>query len=222
MTQMSPIVNGYFRTRMAFHEGRTRVWQAICEYLQAEVGSESSVAELGAGYCNFINQIHARAKFAVDRDPTVAEHCADGIQFVHADVTDLPLAANSVDVVFASNLLEHLHDHELEALFRRLDSVLRPEGKLLLLQPNYHYCYRTYWDDYTHVKAFSHVSLCDFLRSRRYAVTRCIPRFLPFSFHSVFPKSYILTKLYLILPLRPFGSQMLVVARRDVRHDVQG
>jgi SAM-dependent methyltransferase len=206
---------------MAFHSGRTRVWRAICEHLQDQVGPDADVVELGAGYCDFINNIQGRTRVAVDRDSIAREMCAPGVRFVQSDVTVLDLPSESADVVFASNLLEHLTDDQLAKLFDQLAGVLRPAGKIILLQPNYYYCYRTYWDDYTHVKAFSHVSLCDYLVSKNYQVKLCVPRFLPFSFHSRLPKSYWLTKLYLLSPLRPMGAQMLVVAERRPVADVQ-
>jgi hypothetical protein len=71
---------------------------------------------------------------------------------------------------------------------------------------------REYWDDYTHKKAFSHVSLVDFLVANGFKIVRVEKRFIPFSLKSRLPKSYLLTKLYLMLPFRIFAKQMLVVA----------
>ena len=47
----------YFDARYKPHPGRTRVWKAIAEYLQEFVPASSRVADVGAGYCDFINQI---------------------------------------------------------------------------------------------------------------------------------------------------------------------
>lgn len=195
---------------MAFHAGRTRVWKAVCEEVQNLVPPTCDVVDLGAGHCDFINQVRARLRIAIDRDAVSAAYRSDGVRFIRADVTNLPLREDSVDIAFASNLLEHLGEAQLEAFFSSLRRVLRAGGRLLLLQPNYRYCYRTYWDDYTHIKPFSHVSLVDLLCSQGFSVDICRPRFLPFSFHSRLPKSYWLTRLYLHSPFKPFGAQMLV------------
>src|SRR5207237_6882553 len=98
----------------------------------------------------------------------------------------------------------HLTHVRCAVLFDRLDNLLAAEGQVIVIQPNYFYCYRRYWDDFTHVRAFSHVSLRDFLISRGYRIVRMEKRFLHFSFESPRPKSYLLTKLYLdyfLLPL---------------------
>ncbi len=208
------VPQGYFATRYRFDSGRSRVWRAVCEHLQRYVPRPATVVDLGAGYCDFINQIAAAERYAVDRDPQVRGYCALGVTFLQADVSALPLPDRSVGVAFASNLLEHLTDERLRDLFRELERVLKDGGRLILVQPNYYYCYRRYWDDFTHVKAWSHESLPDLLSGNGYTVERVDKRFLPFSFRSRLPSSYRLTRLYLGLPWRPWAGQMLVVARR--------
>jgi len=67
---------------------------------------------------------------------------------------------------------------------------------------------------YTHKKAFSHVSLSDFLMAHDYQIIRFYKKFIPFSLKSRLPKSYWLTRLYLNFPIKPFAKQMLVVAEK--------
>jgi SAM-dependent methyltransferase len=204
----------YFQSRLTFDKGRTKVWKAICEYLQSEISENSAVLDLGCGYCDFINQISASRKYAVDSNPESRQYCGKGVEFFETSVTSLELQSNSVDVVFASNLLEHFHDDELQKVFSEINRVLKNRGKLILIQPNYYYAYREYWDDYTHVKAFTHISLVDFLKSKNYKIEKLVKRFLPFSFHSILPKTYLLTKLYLSLPYHFGAKQMLVIASK--------
>lgn len=207
--------SSYFNTRYVPHPDRQRVWQAICEYLQKFITPSSTVVDVGAGYCDFINQIQAREKFAVDINPEVARWCGANVRFIHADpIESIYLAPGSVDITMMSNLLEHLSPEHCSRLFDKLDELLTATGKLIIVQPNYFYCYRSYWDDFTHVRAFSHVSLSDFIASRGYRIVALEKRFLPFSLKSRLPKSYGLTKLYLASPLRPFAGQMLLVAQR--------
>jgi ubiquinone/menaquinone biosynthesis C-methylase UbiE len=204
----------YFQTRLTFDKGRTKVWKAICEYLQSEINENSAVADLGCGYCDFINQISAARKYAVDSNLESKQYCGNDVEFFHSSVTSLNLESNSIDVVFASNLLEHFHDDELKEVFSEINRVLKNHGKLILIQPNYYYAYREYWDDYTHVKAFTHTSLADFLTSKNYKIEKVVKRFLPFSFHSILPKTYLLTKIYLSLPYHFAAKQMLVIASK--------
>jgi len=204
----------YFNSRYTFDISRRKVWKAICEYLQVYIPEHASVLELGAGYCNFINQISAHKKYALDANPDVAKYCDIGVEFIHSTIDNISTSIGVVDVIFASNLLEHLCDQELQKLFIQIKKLLKLGGKIILIQPNIFYCYREYWDDFTHIKAFSHISLNDFLRSQGFKVIMLEERFLPFSFKSKLPKFYILTRLYLKLFWRPMAKQMLLVAEK--------
>jgi len=205
----------YFKTRYTPDPGRSRIWKAICEYVQPFVPMDGVVMDVGAGYCDFINQIKAGQKYALDANPEVANYCMPGVQFLHGQAENpIAIRRHSVDAVLISNFLEHLSDPQCSSLFDQFDDLLKEKGRIILIQPNYYYCYREYWDDFTHVKAFSHVSLEDLLLSRGYRIVRMEKRFLPFSFKSVLPKSYWITKLYLLSFWRPLAKQMLIVAER--------
>ena len=71
-----------------------------------------------------------------------------------------------------------------------------------------------YFDDYTHVQVFSHVSLRDRLAAAGFRVVDVRPRFLPFSMKSRLPAAGFLVWWYLRSPLKPLAGQMLVVAER--------
>lgn len=207
----------YYQTRYTYDNGRAKVWKAIAEYLQRFVEANTdSVVDLGAGYCDFINNIAARERTAIDKNPEGAKFCGDGVKFHCASATDLGvLEVASTDVMFASNLLEHLDDRELAVAMDEFRRVLKPRAKVILLQPNYRYAYREYFDDYTHKKVFTHVSLKDFFEAGGFHAIHVAPRFLPFSLKSRLPKSYILTKLYLNSFFKPMAKQMLLVFQKD-------
>lgn len=210
-----PQQDGYYRTRFAAVPGRDRAWVPICRHLQRFVGVHAKVLDLGAGYCSFINNIDAREKHALDA-------FAGFTQYANADVrahvgvcSDLSRFSDATfTVVFASNLLEHLTRAELSTTIDEVRRVLQSAGRLILIQPNYRYCFREYFDDYTHTLVFSHVSLADLLSSCGFVIERVDARFLPLTFKSRLPPWPWLVRLYLALPYRPMGKQMLVVARR--------
>lgn len=207
--------SSYFETRYAFDPGRAKVWRALCDHLQAEIPRSATVLDLGPGYGDFINQIEAGKKYALDLHEGSKESLAPDVTFIQGSALSIPLPSGSVDVVFASNFLEHFDDRDLETLFAELRKVLSPKGRLILVQPNYFFAFREYWDDYTHKKAFSHRSIGDFLTAQGFSIQKIEPRFLPFTFKSRLPKSYWLTRLYLALPYRPLAKQMLIVADRS-------
>ena len=153
-----------------------------------------------------------RRAHALDANPGFAEIAAPDVQTQVGRCDDLSaFPAQHFDVVFASNLLEHLAGAELETTLREVRRVLRPGGRFLLVQPNFRYCVREYFDDYTHRTIFTHVSLADCLAAHGFAVEHVAPRFLPLSFKSRLPSWPWLVDLYLRLPWRPLAKQMLVV-----------
>ena len=90
---------------------------------------------------------------------------------------------------------------------------LSPEGTLNILQPNYRYAYREYFDDYTHVAIYSHISLADFLTANGYQVIETRPRFLPLTIKSRWPVHPALIAAYLKSPIKPLAKQMFLRAR---------
>jgi SAM-dependent methyltransferase len=205
----------YFESRFKFDIDRVKVWKAISEYLQRFINSDKySVLDIGCGYGDFINLIKAKNKFAIDLNPSSIDFIdTKTVTFNSQSVLEeFKLDNNTLDIVFASNLFEHFDDTELILLIRNIKQKLKSGGKLILIQPNIRYAYKEYWDDYTHKKAFSDVSLADFLVSEGFKITVVKKKFIPFSLKSKLPKSYWLTKCYLFSPIKPFAKQMLVIA----------
>jgi SAM-dependent methyltransferase len=207
----------YHGSRFTHDHRRDGVWRAICAYLQPRhIPRGARVLELGAGYCHFINNIVAAERHALDLFPRLPEYAAPGVTAHVRNCCDLePFAERSLDVVLASNLFEHLDRDELARTLAEIRRVLVPGGCLILIQPNFKYCYAEYFDDYTHKFVFTHVSLCDLLCSERFQIRAVEPRFLPFSMKAKVPKAGWLVRLYLASPLRPMAGQMLVVATHD-------
>ena len=119
----------------------------------------------------------------------------------------------AVDFAFASNIFEHLTQPQLASTLFALSKKLAPTGTLTILQPNYRYAFREYFDDYTHVTIWSHVSLPDFLVANGFEIVELRARFLPLTIKSRLPVWPFLIRTYLALPAKPLGKQMLVVAR---------
>ncbi|GEM_PF-362472 len=205
---------GYFKTRMSFEPRRDAIWKPVVRYLERYIPGESRILELGAGYCSFINEVHAGEKHALDSSDIIRQYAAESVRIHVCDCAQLrPVETAYFDVVFSSFLFEHLTRDHLDRLMRELRRIIKPGGLIITLLPNYKYIYRHYFDDYTHVQVFSHLSFSDYLTAQGFDVTRVEGRFLPFSFKSRLPKSAFLTALYLRSPWKPFAGNMLVIAR---------
>jgi SAM-dependent methyltransferase len=208
-------VAGYHDTRFVFDRRRETLWRELWRTsFSPLVAPEATVLELGAGYGHFINSVHCRRRVAVDQFPDLLRFLEPGVEGHVGSVEDLGfLPSGSVDFAFASNLFEHLTQPAFAATLAEVRRVLRPGGTLCIVQPNYRFAYREYFDDYTHVAVYSDRSLCDFLAAHGFEVVECRPRFLPLTIKSRLPIHPWLIRLYLHLPFRPLGKQMLVRAR---------
>lgn len=205
----------YYKTRYQQDPKRKLVWTAIAEYLERYTGGVNSVLDLGCGYGDFVNSFEAKELIAIDLNAEVEKYLNPNVRFICTSATDLSMIqSGSLDLIFSSNLLEHLNDDQLNEASKEFLRVLKPGGKFITMQPNYYYAYREYFDDYTHKKVFSHESLSDFFRGHGFTVESLEKRFLPFSLKSKLPKSYWITKIYLRSFYRPFAKQMLAVFRK--------
>jgi SAM-dependent methyltransferase len=67
------------------------------------------VLDLGCGYGEFINNVPAQRKFAMDLNPESRKHLGRDIEFFEQDCSaPWPLADDSLETVFTSNFFEHL------------------------------------------------------------------------------------------------------------------
>ena len=95
-------------------------------------------------------------------------------------------------------------------------SVLRGGGRFVVVQPNFRYAWRHYFDDYTHRSIFTDVSLPALLRVHGFRILEVRPKFLPYSMRqSRLPITSFLVRAYLRSPVKPLAGQMLVVAAKD-------
>lgn len=212
-----------YRHRFSANElpAKNAIWQVLCKhYFQRHVDADQHVVlDLACGYGEFINNIRARRKIAVDLNP-------DSPGVLAADVTFHAVAANelspihdaSVDVVFTSNFFEHLPDKTvLREVLGEIHRVLRPGGKLIAMGPNIRHLPGAYWDFIDHHLPLSERSLVEALLLADLHPVEVVDRFLPYTTQSRLPQAAWLVRMYLALPLawRLLGKQFLVVARKD-------
>jgi ubiquinone/menaquinone biosynthesis C-methylase UbiE len=201
---------------MAYSPERGRVWAVITEYLQKYLPADPKVLDIGAGYCDFINNIKAKEKHALDAWKGFTKYAKGEVTTHVQSCTDMEgLDPDHFNCVFASNLLEHLEENDIKKTISEIKRVLASGGRLILIQPNFKYAYREYFDDYTHKTIFTDSGLRDMLEANGFKIIELIPRFLPFSMKSgggVSSPSVV--SIYLKSPLRPFAKQMLVVAEK--------
>lgn len=205
----------YHGSRLTQDPRRAAVWSALWRhFFSRRIRPDATVLDLGAGHGDFINSVTARRRIAIDLWADMPRHLAPGVEAITGPVENLDvLADGSIDYAFASNLFEHLPQASLIGILEQLARKLSRDGQLTILQPNYRYAAREYFDDYTHVSIYSHISLADLLTAHGWTVTEVHPRFLPLTIKSRLPVSQLLIRLYIASPIKPMGKQMLLVAR---------
>lgn len=199
-------------------EFRQKMYQVLCaEFFQKYIPENAIVLEIGAGYCEFINNIKAKKKIALDLNPDIKKFAGDDIEIVISSSTDMKeIEKESIDVVFANNFFEHLSKEDIVKTIREVNRVLKRERKFLILQPNIRFCFKDYWMFFDHITPLDDRSLSEVLEINGFKVVECKPKFLPYTTKSILPKSILLLKLYLKLP--PFhyifGKQAFIYAMK--------
>lgn len=196
------------------------VWRVLCErYFARYVSPASTVLDVGAGDCEFINHIRAGRRIAVDLNPDLAAHAGSGVEAHVGPSHPLGfLGDESVDLVFSSNFLEHLPNKAaIMATVAEMVRVLKPSGRVCLMGPNIRYVREAYWDYYDHHVPLTERSVTELLESSGLVMQECHPRFLPYTVKGSLPAHPLLVRLYLALgpvSYRLLGKQFLVVATK--------
>jgi SAM-dependent methyltransferase len=199
---------------------KVRLWHTLCDaYFSRLVPAHGTVLDLGAGYCDFINNIRAAQRIAVDLNPDTPRHAAEGVEVHLLPLEQLGevIKPGTVDLAFASNVFEHLRGPD--ALLQVLGAVhraLRPGGRLVVMQPNVRLVGGRFWDFFDHTLPLTEKGMEEALTVSGYEVIERRARFLPYTTKSRLPQWPWLVRLYLALPPAQWimGKQMLVIARR--------
>ncbi len=201
-------------------EYRNSVWRVIIkEFLQSKIGRDQVILDLGCGWGEFINNIQARRKFAMDLNPDGRRHVSADVVFLEQDCSARwNLEYESLDVVFTSNFFEHLPTKQsLLDTLRQAKRCLKPQGRIFCLGPNVKYVGHDYWDFFDHYLPLSHLSLAEGLRLADFKIVSALPKFLPYTMADGKRPPLILVKLYLRLtilwPL--FGKQFFIIAEKE-------
>ena len=83
----------------------------------------------------------------------------DNINF---EDSKLNLKQDTYDFVYINSVIEHLNDPK--NILIEIKKVLKVGGVLIIITPNFKYAYKNFYDDPTHLRAYSHVSIYKLLQ----------------------------------------------------------
>jgi len=222
MTDPAEVQQEYERRFSERAEYRDQVWRILTrEFFQKEIPVGSTVLDVGCGWGEFINNIEAATKIAIDLNPDAADRVSADVSLLSQNCADpWGVEPSSIDVVFSSNFFEHLLSvGDLKKTLTSAFEALRPGGKLIALGPNIKFTHGAYWDFIDHHIPLTEASLSELLELVGFRVERAVPRFLPYTMSSgrQYPAAFL--RLYLRLPFlwRFVGAQFLVVAHKPAK-----
>jgi SAM-dependent methyltransferase len=200
-------------------ERKNAIWAVLCRnFFQRFVQVTDTVVDVACGYGEFLNNISAGRRIALDLNGDARTFLQPEIEYHQRSAMQLSkVIASGADIVFTSNFLEHLPDKKaLDQLLEEVLLALKPGGKYLILGPNLRYLPGQYWDFYDHHLGLTHLSLSEALRLRGFEIELCIDRFLPYTTQGALPTHPRLVSAYLRMPLAwpIFGKQFFFVARK--------
>jgi len=194
------------------------MWKILCkDFFQQYISEKDIVLEIGAGYCEFINNIRCGKKFAVDINPDINNYASNDVEVILSKSDNIDsIDTESIDVIFISNLFEHLERHVIVDTVQEIFRILKHGGKLVILQPNIRFAYRDYWMFFDHITPIDDRALVELFKTKNFRITKIITKFLPFTTKGRLPKAMILIRIYLTMKFLwlIFGRQSLIIAEK--------
>ncbi len=119
-----------YRFKGVSNELKEAVWIEISSFLYHEMNKPEKVLDPAAGFCEFINNIPAIERWAVDQNSKFLNKYAHrNVHKISGNCLNVEIPSEYFDVVFVSNFLEHLNDSE--EVFKFLEKAyqwLKPSG----------------------------------------------------------------------------------------------
>ena len=200
---------------------RTQIWRVLAPYFGQWFASSGTVLDLGAGYCEFINNAPAGVKYAMDLNPDVQQRAAPGVKVLLQDCSELwPLPEGELDAVFTSNFLEHLPNKTaVTAVLSNAFRCLKPGGRFIAMGPNIKYVPGAYWDFFDHYVELTELSLSEALSNCGYQIEKEVGRFLPYTMSRGREYPAWVLQAYLAMPAAwpLFGKQFLVIGQKPLK-----
>ena len=166
---------------------------ALNEFFKKKINTEDKLIDLGCGTESFV-------KLVKEKNIKVKGYDLDTVDLENSKI---PESNDSADYVTCLSIIEHLKDPS--NLLSEIYRILKPNGILIIVTPNFYYCYRNFYDDPTHFNPFTPKKLETILKL--------------FGFKSNYVLPWIVKKNPKIwrLPMKFFFARYCLLARGDTK-----
>jgi SAM-dependent methyltransferase len=127
-------------TRKTSPEDAARAVEWKMRLLKGFLAADTTFMEVGPGDCQLSYEVAKQVKqvYALDvsAEITKAVETPANFQLIISDGCSVPLAAESVNVAYSNQLMEHLHPDDAAEQLQNIYSVLSPGGQYICITPN--------------------------------------------------------------------------------------
>jgi len=194
------------------------IWRELGRFFQRYIKPGARVVDIACDRGYFIRNVKAADRWATDIRE-MGDSLPKDVHFVRSSGLDLArvMPNDHFDLAFFSNYLEHLPS--TEAVLQQLRvtfSLLKPGGRVLIMQPNFRLIGGAYWDFIDHQTALTEKSLEEAATMAGFRTKQLITRFMPYTTKSNLPQHPLLVRAY--LSFRPawwlMGKQTLYLGEK--------
>ena len=128
--------------------------QQLCDYLTERFFTQlGSLLDIGSGKGNHLIGFARNGFIVKGIDKETNSLLGFDIQECNLEKDILPFGDNTFDYVYSKSVIEHISNtpHFIQEIYR----VLKPDGVVVCLTPDWGTDYKIFWDDPTHVKPFT-------------------------------------------------------------------
>jgi len=142
----------------------------LCGYLKKRFNLSGNLLDIGCGTGVFSNTFSEMGLdvFCIDRSVSKNQNHLK-IKYLDFSKTAFPFESNFFDTLFVKSVLEHIFDPEF--FINECKRVLKPNGRIIFLTPEWYSQKSFFYDDPTHIHPYTVKSCKDFLEMYNFKET---------------------------------------------------
>jgi len=158
--------------------------------------NQNKILDLGCGDRIFL-------KFLIEKE-MIAEgfDIDDGINF---ESDKLPIDDLSIDHIVSNSVIEHLNNPDI--FLSEIKRILKNNGNLIIVTPNFRYSYNEFYDDPTHVRPYTDIGIKKLLEMYNFKNITVLPWFVKKpNFYWKMPMKFMIGRY---IPFRGDSSKLI-------------